>query len=144
MFEGIFSVNLHVNYASDNDAQINISKTYQQSKSVNSIINPDTKSFSSIVNPDENVPLYLEEILSKLKAELLSIIGSDQIRKIVHYDNSGTPVIVFYLKNHKYCNNVKKCHTNNNVYFVYQINKKSLYQKCMKCVTYSSDVLAVL
>lgn len=133
-----------MNYASDDAAWINVNKTFQEPKSFNSIINPDTKRFNSIINRDENVPLYLEEIVSKLKGELLSIIGSDQIRKIVHYENSGTPVIVFYLRNHKYCNNVKRCHTSNNVYFVYQIKKKILYQKCMKCVTYSSDALTVL
>ena len=71
-----------MNYASDDAAWINVNKTFQEPKSFNSIINPDTKRFNSIINRDENVPLYLEEIVSKLKGELLSIIGSDQIRKI--------------------------------------------------------------
>ena len=95
-----------------------------------------------ITIPDVQVPHHLKETTSRLKDILLSMIGSDQTRKIVYYENvlTGLPVLVFYMKSYKYCNNIQRQHKNNNVYFVFHIKKKILFQKCMKCVSFAHKV----
>lgn len=50
------------------------------------------------------------------------------------------PVIIYNVKGYNYCHNLKRCHKNNNVFFVANVEKNQIIQKChdFNCSSFSS------
>lgn len=66
-----------------------------------------------------------------------SLIGIGQISNAVIFDNKGTtnmPMIMYNIKNYNYCENVVRSHKSNNIYYIADISKNCVFQKCHKCI----------
>lgn len=69
---------------------------------------------------------------------VLKQIGQGTISKIQFYENKGTskPMIVYKIKDFRYCDNIKRAHKSNSIYFVADVCRSCIYQKCHDCVGY--------
>ena len=65
-------------------------------------------------------------------------IGSGTISKIQIFENQCTskPMIVYNIKGFRYCDNIKRAHKSNSIYFVADVYKRCIYQKCYDCDGY--------
>ena len=59
-----------------------------------------------------------------------------------HY-NRDSELFVYSVSGNRYCRNVKRQHSNNNIYFVFNLSTNILRQKCFACTTYSSDPIDI-
>ena len=59
-------------------------------------------------------------------------ITNGHISSIRFYENVGTrkPMIVYEIMNMRFCGNIGRSHKSNNIYYVADISRKCIYQKC--------------
>ena len=73
---------------------------------------------------------------------LISLIKPGHIKKVIFHDNVRTnmPVIIYNVSGYNYCQNIQRCHKNNNVFFIANIYKRQIIQRChdYECSTFSS------
>lgn len=64
-----------------------------------------------------------------------SIIGKGYISKKTFFENGNTnkPMLMYNIKNFNYCENVQRDHKSNTIYYVADISRLVVYQKCHKC-----------
>ena len=65
------------------------------------------------------------------------------IRTIKYYanENTGYPILIYNIGGYRFCQNINGDHFSNNVYFVANIRKRLLYQKCYNCTDYSGSIV---
>ena len=82
---------------------------------------------------------------SEIPRLICNIIRPGLIRKVIYHENrnTGQPILVFDVSGYKYCSNIGKNHRSNNIYFVAQILKKYVYQKCYSCIDYKGHPIKV-
>ena len=64
-------------------------------------------------------------------------IGDGRITKTLMFDNKGNtdqPMIVYNIKNFNYCENISRSHKSNTIYYIADINRMCIFQKCHKCI----------
>ena len=92
----------------------------------------NSSSFPEQIVPDtQNVsryPAFDEVVKTQIRNGLIS--------KVVVYENTSTgkPMLKYNVKNYNYCANVGRFHKSNTIYFMGNISKSCVYQKCHKCV----------
>lgn len=77
-----------------------------------------------------------------------TLIGNGKIRSIKVFENKETskPMIVYGIEGYKYCENVKREHKSNNVYFIADIVRQCVFSKCHdpECTGYrGNDIFLV-
>ena len=77
----------------------------------------------------------------ELLASLIKPKGSIRNVKFYANDQTGFPVLIYNLKGFRFCGHINGVHRSNNVYFVANIRKRYMYQKCYKCVHYCGPLL---
>ena len=60
------------------------------------------------------------------------------IRLVKYYENQRNSFIFAIGGSWRYCENVKRHHTSNNIYFICNVHEMTLVQKCHSCVGYAS------
>ena len=65
-----------------------------------------------------------------------SLIGKGYITKILMFENSNTnkPIVVYNIKDFNFCQNVMRNHKSNTIYYVADISRQCVFQKCYKCL----------
>ena len=76
---------------------------------------------------------------------ITSIIKPGKITNIKLYQNENTqkPVVMYNVTGYSFCENIGKCHTRNNVYFIANVFENCIYQKCYKCSEFTGTAVAV-
>lgn len=76
---------------------------------------------------------------------LTSFIKPGQIGNVIHYKNesTGCPILVYNVNGYRYCPNIQRCHKKNEIYFIANIRKRYIVQKCRDydCSDFSSAPL---
>ena len=92
---------------------------------------------------DTSVPSNLKVLVSEISMGLIPMIANGKIRKVKFFENRGTSasVLIFELSNFGFCLNINREHKRNNVYFVFNLKSRLLFQKCMKCVGFTSPAI---
>ena len=72
---------------------------------------------------------------------ILTHIENGKIRQIKRFDNSATTskaMMIYEISNYRYCENKKREHKSNNIYYVVDLTRMCLYQKCHdpECIGY--------
>ena len=80
----------------------------------------------------------------ELIASLIKPEGSIRNVKFYANDQTGFPVLIYNLKEFRFCGHINGVHRSNNVYFVANIRKRYMYQKCYKCVHYCGPLLRLM
>ena len=90
-----------------------------------------------------SVPAHLQSTVSQISQALKPMINNGWIRNVKFYENVSTSasVLIFEPADFKFCLNIKKSHLRNNVFFTYNLKSRLLYQKCFKCIGYTSAPL---
>ena len=60
-------------------------------------------------------------------------IGSGSIRRIKIFNNNNTtrkPMLLYDIENYRHCDNIKRTHKSNKIYFIGDVFKSVIYQKC--------------
>ena len=129
----------------DKDLEVNIHSSIrdQDSKPVLSKIN-DADCFYS--DTCSNLSTKLRDVispsvsskLSDIEKYLKSNINQGKISNVKFFENRN--IVIFDVKNFRFCHNIGREHKRNNIYYVYDINKMVLYQKCYDqgCAGYRS------
>ena len=83
------------------------------------------------IDPSSKTSKFCE--LDKL---VLKQVVPGTILKTQIYENQNTskPMIVYNIKGFRYCDNIKRAHMSNSIYFVADVFKHCIYQKCYDCV----------
>ena len=74
-----------------------------------------------------------------------SLIGKGYISKKTFFENGNTkkPMLMYNIKNFNYCENVQRYHKSNTIYYVADINRLVVYQKCHKCSGFRSPDMVI-
>ena len=90
-----------------------------------------------------SVPAHLQSTVSRISQALKPMINDGWIRNVKFYENVSTSasVLIFEPADFKFCFNIKKSHLSNNVFFTYNLKSRLMYQKCFKCIGYTSAPL---
>ena len=73
-------------------------------------------------------------------------IGPGSILKTRIYENVNTSksMILYNVKGFRYCDNIKRAHVSNSIYFIADVFKNCIYQKCYDCVGFrGKDIFVV-
>ena len=74
-----------------------------------------------------------------------SCIGSGEIMKTLTYENkenTSKKMILYTIKKYNYCENIKRAHKSNTIYYIADVQRMCIYQKCNKCVGFrGKDIL---
>ena len=65
-----------------------------------------------------------------------------QISKIIRFDNkhnSSKLILLYKVRNYRYCDNVKRSHSSNTIYYIADTQRMCIYQKCNKCKTFRGE-----
>ena len=94
--------------------------------------------------PDE-CPPEMTRTVDHLKHILVNELGCGEDRKVKFFANrnTGKSMLVFDFYNLKFCKNIGRNHSRNNVYFVFCCAKLVFYQKCYKCLGYRSQDICI-
>ena len=94
--------------------------------------------------PGEDPP-EMTRTVDHLKNFLVNELGCGEVRKVKFFANrnTGKSMFVFDFYNFRYCKNIGRKHSHNNVYFVFCCAKLVLYQKCYKCLGYRSQDIPI-
>ena len=66
-----------------------------------------------------------------------SLLGNGYVRNVRTFENKGTtfkPMVMYNIQGVRYCDNVKREHRRNSIYYIADVSKQVVYQKCYKCV----------
>ena len=74
----------------------------------------------------------------KIDMFIKSLIGKGHITKILMFENTNTnkPMVLYKIKNFNFCQNVRRNHKSNTIYYVADVSRKCVYQKCHNCVEF--------
>ena len=119
----------------DQDLVVN---TFDQTKTP---VNNELFSVSSMPTVKPHLPCCEKNnLINKVSSKYPSIdnivrsqIGGGKIRKIKMYENKGTtnkPILIYEIAGYHFCDNVKRNHRSNNIYFIADVCRMCIYQKC--------------
>ncbi|XP_011497411.1 PREDICTED: DNA-directed primase/polymerase protein-like [Ceratosolen solmsi marchali] len=74
-----------------------------------------------------NSKLYSEASYNSLNNFISNLIKPGRIRDMKHIANNH---VIFEIVGNRFCQNIGRWHKSNNIYFVIDLNKKVMYQKC--------------
>ena len=103
--------------------------------------NPEFESTTIIECPPVSNNPSLPSKLTEIKSLLKTLIKPGTISDIKFYENKGrSSMIIFEIRNFKFCQNIQREHKKNNIYYVCDVNKSVMYQKCydLNCSGYRS------
>ena len=74
-----------------------------------------------------------------------SLIGKGYISKKTYFENGNTkkPMLMYNIKDFNYCENVKRDHKSNTIYYVADISRLVVYQKCHNCSGFRSPDMEI-
>ena len=110
-------------------------KPHVPSYEKNNLINKVSSKYPSIDNVSSKYP-SIDKVSSKyplIDNIVRSQIGSGKIRKIKMYENKETtnkPILIYEIAGYHFCDNVKRNHRSNNIYFIADVCRMCIYQKC--------------
>ena len=90
----------------------------------------EKNSIASMSSKSSNFP--------KIDMFIKSLIGKGHITKILMFENTNTnkPMVLYKIKNFNFCQNVRRNHKSNTIYYVADVSRKCVYQKCHNCVEF--------
>ena len=69
-----------------------------------------------------------------------------QISKIIHFENKHNTsklMLLYKIKFFRYCQNVKRVHKSNTIYYIADTQRMCIYQKCNKCKDFRGERIFV-
>ena len=69
-----------------------------------------------------------------------------QISKIIHFENNHNTsklMLLYKIKFFRYCQNVKRVHKSNTIYYIADTQRMCIYQKCNKCKDFRGETIFV-
>ena len=74
----------------------------------------------------------------KIDLFINSLIGKGYITKILMFENSNTnkPMVVYNIKNFNFCQNVRRNHKSNTIYYIADVSRQCVFQKFDNCVEF--------
>ena len=96
----------------------------------------DVPSTSSKLNEQKVKPVPINNLHSDFPSIdnlVKSQIGCGVIRKITFHENKGTtnkPMLLYEIAHYNFCDNVKRCHRRNHIYFIGDVKRMCIYKKC--------------
>ena len=102
----------------------------------------------------EKIDIFKDETESKTDSEWSNIdklvrsqLGTNgQISKIIHFENKHNTsklMLLYKIKNFRYCQNVKRVHKSNTIYYIADTQRMCIYQKCNKCKDFTGEEIFV-
>jgi DNA-directed primase/polymerase protein len=102
-----------------------VSKEFNNLLTVDNEEFPTNQNFTKIENLNSLTDLnsFIEALISDGRDS-----SEGKISSILNLDNGKK--IIYSIKNYRYCENIKRPHKSNNIYFVVDIDRNCLFQKC--------------
>ena len=92
-----------------------------------------------------STPTSLSTRYQHIDSFIKQLIGCGSIARAQVHENidTGRPIIFYVIKNYSFCYNVNRPHRSNKIYFIADILKNVVYQRCHKCTNFRSEDIVI-